>query len=71
MVHKEIYELFVLYFPNYAGDKIDAWFPNGKGSVRIRHKSGQDYVFSYHDKHNWSFETINCFLDRTERSKGI
>ena len=45
MSHKEVYKRFELYFPYYAGDKVEAWFPNGKGSIRIRQKNKKLRLF--------------------------
>lgn len=39
MSHKDIYKWFELYFPDYAGDKVDTWFPDGKGGIRVRQKT--------------------------------
>lgn len=36
MSHSEVYKWFELYFPQYAGDKAETWFQNGKNSIRIR-----------------------------------
>ena len=30
MSHNEIYQMFTLYFPDYAKDRVKEWFPNGK-----------------------------------------
>lgn len=38
MSHSEVYKWFELYFPQYAGDKVETWFQNGKNSIRIRQK---------------------------------
>ena len=63
MSHRDILKYFELYFPHYAGDKIEVWFPNGKDSIRIRQKNKQDFVFTYHGTANWRFETIESFLN--------
>lgn len=34
MSHSEVYKWFELYFPQYAGDKVETWFQNGKNSIR-------------------------------------
>lgn len=62
MSHKEVYKLFELYFPYYAGDKVDAWFPNGKGSIRIRQKNKQNFIFTFNGERDWKFETLDSFL---------
>lgn len=30
MSHNDVYKWFELYFPLYAGEKVSAWFQNGK-----------------------------------------
>lgn len=62
MSHNDVYKWFELYFPNYAGDAVDAWFPNGKNSVRVRQKNRQEFVFTFHDRANWKFETVGSFM---------
>lgn len=39
MSHSEVYKWFELYFPQYAGDKVESWFQNGKNRIRIRQKN--------------------------------
>lgn len=69
MSHSDVYKWFELYFPDYAGDKVDAWFQNGKNSIRIRQKNHQEFVFTFHDKNNWNFETIDNFVSRLRGGK--
>lgn len=38
MGHSEVMKWFENYFPDYSGDRIDVWFPNGRNSIRIRQK---------------------------------
>ena len=42
MSHSEVYKWFELYFPQYAGDKVESWFQNGKNRIRIRQKNHQE-----------------------------
>lgn len=63
MTHKQVYECFETYFPQFADDAI-AWYPNGKDSVRVRMSSRQDYIFTYHDSGNWCLETVDYFVER-------
>lgn len=44
MGHSEVYKWFELYFPQYAGDKVESWFQNGKNSIRIRQKNHQEFI---------------------------
>ena len=47
MTHNEVFKWFELYFPIYAGDKIDTWFQNGKNSIRVRQTNGRNlYLLS-------------------------
>lgn len=62
MAHGDVYNCFALYFPEYAGDKVDAWFQNGKNSIRIRMVNRQEFIFTIHDKNNWKFETLDSFI---------
>lgn len=63
MNHKEVYRWFELYFPDYAGDRVDIWFPNGRNSVRIRHINGQEFIFTFDGDKVLRFETIDSFLN--------
>lgn len=62
MSHNEIYQMFTLYFPDYAKDRVKEWFPNEKSSVRIRQKNEQEFVFTYLSKTDWRFETIDSYI---------
>lgn len=62
MSHSEIYKYFELYFPDFAGDKVDVWFQNGKNSIRIRQKNHQEFIFTYNGNSNWKFETMKSFV---------
>ena len=35
MSHSEVYKWFELYFPQYAGDKVESWFQNGKNRIVV------------------------------------
>lgn len=62
MSHNEVYQMFTLYFPDYANDRVMEWFPNGKNSVRIRQNNRQEFIFTYHNKTDWRFETIDRYM---------
>lgn len=62
MGHHEVFRQFTLYFPDYAGNKISAWYPNGKSSVRIRQTNGTEFIFTFYEHGNWMFETVGSFL---------
>lgn len=61
MTQKEIYKLLVLNYPHYS-KYVDRWFPNGKNSIRIRQINQQEFIFTYNDKKDWKFETLDSFL---------
>ncbi len=65
MTHKEVFKWFELYFPIYAGDKIDTWFQNGKNSIRVRQTNGQEFIFTFNNHKDWKFETLGSFVDHT------
>ena len=62
MSQKELFKWFELYFSQYAGDKIEAWFPNGKNSIRIRQLNKQEFIFTFTSEDEWKFETIKSFM---------
>lgn len=63
MSHSEVYKWFELYFPQYAGDKVESWFQNGKNSIRIRQKNHQEFIFTFNNEGNWRFETVESFMN--------
>lgn len=69
MRHSDILRQFELYFPNYAGDKIAVWFPNGKNSIRVRHINGEEFIFSYNGRKDWKLETANSYLENMKGEK--
>ena len=69
MSHSEVMKWFENYFPDYSGDRIDVWFPNGRNSIRIRQKNGQEFIFTYHSQKDWRFETITSFLNGMKGGK--
>lgn len=66
MTHKEIYNWFALYFPQYA-EHVELWFPNGKNSVRVRQTNKQEFVFTYNGAHEIIFETIDSHIKRMQK----
>lgn len=61
MTHTDVYEWFKLYFPQFSKHVIE-WFPNGKNSVRVRQSNGQDFIFTYREKEDWCFETVESHI---------
>lgn len=69
MTHKSVYQWFELYFPQYAGNKVEVWFQNGKNSIRIRQKNHQEFIFTFNDKDDWRFETVKSFINELKGGK--
>lgn len=69
MGHSEVMKWFESYFPDFSGERIDMWFPNGRNSIRIRQKNGQEFIFTYHGQKDWKFETITSFLNGMKEKK--
>lgn len=62
MSHNDVHKLFVSTMPHYAGGKVEAWFPNGKNSIRVRHHNKKEYAFTCNGPDDWKFETIKSFM---------
>lgn len=62
MIHNEVYKKFTSLFPEYAGNKVDCWFPNGKNSVRVRHKDKREFIFTYMSEKDWKLETLDSHI---------
>lgn len=58
MTHNEVFKWFELYFELFAGDRVAAWFPNGKNSIHIRQKNGAEFIFTFNSHKDWKFEMI-------------
>lgn len=63
VTHKQVYECFEMYFPQFAEDTI-AWYPNGKNSIRIRRPDTRDLVFTHAKEDEWCLETVDHFVER-------
>ena len=68
MIHSQVYTIFTSLMPSYAENAI-MWFPNGKNSIRVRMITGQDFIFTYHKKDDWCFETVNSFIKKLRGGK--
>jgi hypothetical protein len=64
MIASELFRLFELHFPQYAGEKVETRTPSGKNSVKIKQTNGQLFMFTYHNKYDWRFETIKSFMTK-------
>jgi hypothetical protein len=61
MLHKTIFERYAKIFTRDVED-VEVWHPNGFGSVRIRFRNKEEYVFSYVNDSNWRYETLDNFI---------
>lgn len=61
MTHNLIFECFELHLRPQARNVVE-WFPNGKNSIRVRLTNGQDYIFTYINESEWSFETVDRYI---------
>ena len=68
-MHSEVYEIFRMMFPKIA-DNTQTWFPNGKHSVRIRTKNGEEFIFTYDSKNDWVLETSKRYVRRIKQKEG-
>lgn len=68
MTHKEVFEKFKLYFPQFA-ESVETIFPSGKNSIRIRIGYLRDYIFTFNGEYAWCFETVDSFIKRTKGEK--
>lgn len=63
MTHNNVYDQFKITLPWFAKN-VQEWFPNGKHSIRVRLMDGQEFIFIYDNKREWSFETMKMFMKR-------
>lgn len=61
MVASQTFETFKTVLPIF-GERTTLWFPNGKNGIRIRIDDGNDFIFTYNDKDDWSFETVDHYI---------
>ena len=67
MTHTDLFKMFKTFFPLYA-EMAKEYFPNGKNSIRVRMDGiNKDYIFTFHDKNDWKFETVNSFLKNNKK----
>ena len=62
MTHDKIYEKFKEIYQTIDSE-VDCWFPNGKGSIRIRSKIYGEMIFTYWSKKRWRIESVESYLD--------
>lgn len=63
MTHDIVFDCFRKQFPHLA-KRLTAWFPNGKNSIRVRYKAEGDFIFTFNKEGDWSYETVDCFINR-------
>ena len=39
------------------------WFHNGKNSVRVRFRTGKEFIFTYNSSDDWKIESVGSFLN--------
>lgn len=67
MKHEEIFKKF-LELGCVKPDEVACWFPNGKGSVRVRTTEAYgDLIFTYGNKKHWRIESVDSWLDSIRR----
>ena len=67
MTHTDLFKMFKTFFPLYA-EMSKEYFPNGRNSIRVRMDGiNKDYIFTFHDKNDWKFETVNSFLKNNKK----
>lgn len=62
MSSESVYDVLKRLLPAYA-EQTKIYFSNGKNSIRIRTHNNTEFVFCYRSDANWSFETVDSFLD--------
>lgn len=69
MVHRDVYKWFENIFPNVAGCRVTAWFPNGRNSIRLRCIDEPELIFTIVDDMTWCLETIKSMEKRRKEEK--
>lgn len=70
MSHSEIFKKFNNIFRELA-QSINTWFANGKDSIRVRIKSGSDFIFTYKSDTDWRYETLDSYIHSMTISKEV
>ena len=65
MTHEKIYQEFKKIFA-MVDDNIVEWKPARKDSIYLKYKNGEEYIFRFRNKHSFSFETVEHFIEREE-----
>ena len=67
MTHKDIKDKFDEIATIFCDGEIDIWFTNGKNCIRVRYTNGQEVIFSYNSKTDWTIETANNYWRRIQK----
>lgn len=67
MKHVELVERFKRLL-KVRDESIDCWFPNGKGSVRVRMQDRTEMIYTYIGEYNWRLETVHSWLEGKKTS---
>ena len=68
MLHTEVFDKYKKVFYREVPN-IDVWHPNGFNSIRIRLKTGEEYIFSFVNDRMWSMETLDNFIKSLTNNK--
>lgn len=68
MNHKEVYKALERHLPSFFS-QTSIYFPNGKNSIRIRLKDGNEFVFSFNNDDIWKLETRDQHLIEMKTKK--
>lgn len=69
MSHNEVFNRLKKNFPFYA-DQTELWFPNGKNSIRLRMKNGQELIFNCDNSNRRiRLETVSSYLAEMKGAK--
>ncbi len=69
MSHSEVMKWFESYFPDYSGERIDVFFPNGRNSIRIRQKMVRNLYSLITVKKNGNLKQLPVFEWNEGRKK--
>lgn len=69
MTHDRIFKAFEMYLKPAMESDFIMWFPNGRNSIRLRKKNGQELVFTYHSPKDWRLETVDRFIKTMKNVK--
>ena len=68
MTHKEVFKHFKNLMPFYH-EKSITWYQNGKNSIRVEMDNGERFIFTFNNKRDWRFETVDSFVKNMKGGK--